>query len=411
MDATMRLKLPAAQIFMVLQLVTAFTLYLWLTIQPVYHIELVGLTAAQLVLIGTAHEGTVLLFEVPTSIIADTYSRRVSILISLFISGIALILEASFPSFGMIVIANIIWGFGWTFLSGANVAWVTDEIGEETANPLLLQTSQWSQVANLLGIVASVALGKIALFLPILVGGIITLILGLFLMLTMRETNFVPPEKHKNPFSAMGATLMTGIATVRLRPILLLIILLGGMRGLWVGGFERLWTLFLIQQYTFPIFAIATWIGMIKAGVMLLSIFSIGTVRKRLKAGQMGSPARTLHWLYTLIILSSIGFALVGQLWLAIVLFLINQTALATCRPLFIAWINQHAESRIRATMISMYWQSVSLANVIGGPIVGWIATIRTLQQALVAASLAMSPALPLFRHAKNKEQSAISSV
>jgi MFS transporter, DHA3 family, tetracycline resistance protein len=407
----MRLKLSAAQIFMVLQLVTAFTLYLWLTIQPVYHIELVSLTAAQLVLIGTAHEGTVLLFEVPTSIIADTYSRRISILISLFISGFALILEATFPSFGMIIIANIIWGFGWTFLSGANVAWVTDEIGEETANALLLQTSQWSQVANLLGIIASVALGKIALFLPILVGGIITLILGLFLVLMMQETNFVPPEKHKNPFSAMSATLAAGIATVRLRPILLTIILIGGMRGLWVGGFERLWTLFLIQQYTFPAFTVATWIGMIKVGVMLLSIFSIGTVRKRLKTGQMGSPARTLQWLYTLIMLSSIGFALVGQLWLAIVLFLINQTALATCRPLFIAWINQHTESRIRATMISMYWQSVSLANVIGGPVIGWIATIRTLQQALIVASLAMTPALALFGRAKDKEQSGASSV
>jgi DHA3 family tetracycline resistance protein-like MFS transporter len=150
---------------------------------------------------------------------------------------------------------------------------------------------------------------------------------------------------------------------------------------------------------------------MIKAGAMLLSIFSIGLVRKRLNFKQADGAARTLQWLYALIILTSIGFAIVGQLWLAIVLYLINQTALATCRPIFIAWINQHTASKVRATMISMYWQSVSLANVIGGPVVGWIATIRTLQQALVFASLAMSPALPLFRHTRSKAQTELTSV
>jgi hypothetical protein len=172
-----------------------------------------------------------------------------------------------------------------------------------------------------------------------------------------------------------------------------------------------LWPAFLIEQYTFTNIGIEVWMGIIRAAILALSILSIGTVRKRLNLKSSAVAANTLQWLYCVIIVTSLGFALVNQWWLTITLFLINQTALATCRPIFIAWINQHAESRVRATMISMYWQSVSLASVTGGLFVGGIATIRTLQQALIVASLAMTPALPLFRQSRKHEQTETTPV
>jgi len=395
------------RIFMALQWINAFTLYLWLTIQPVYHIEVVGLTAFQLVLVGTVLEGTILIFETPTGIVADTYSRRLSIIIAMFISGIAFLIEGFFTSFGLILIANIIWGFGWTFISGANVAWVTDELGEDEGNEVILQASQWSPLASILGIVTSVGLAQITTNLPIIIAGVITLALALFLITVMNEDNFQPNTTHESPLNAMKKTASLGFDTLRANPILLTIILIGGMRGLWVGGFERLWPAYLIEHYTFPTFGIEVWIGLIKAGVLLLSIVGIGIVRKRFDIKQSSTASTLLQIMYTVIILTSIGFVLVGYLWLAIALFFINQTALAICRPIFIAWINQHAESRVRATMISLYWQSVSIANVIGAPVVGWIAVIRTLRQAFIIASFAMSPALLLLhrsrKNAKNE--------
>jgi DHA3 family tetracycline resistance protein-like MFS transporter len=395
-----------SRLYMLLQLTNAFTLYLWLTIQPIYHIQTAGLTAFQLVLVGIVLEGTVLIFETPTGIIADTYSRQLSIIIAMFISGCGLLIEGLYSSFGLILLGNMIWGFGWTFLSGANEAWVVDELGTEVGNAAILRASQWSPVASLCGIATSVALSKIGFTAPIILAGVISLGLGILLIPLMQEKNFTPTDNPSNPLAAMRGTLNTGIAALRLRPILLLIMLVGGMRGLWVGGFERLWPAFLIEQYTFTNMGIEVWMGIIRAAILALSIFSIGTARKRLNLKSSAVAANTLQWLYCVIIVTSLGFALVNQWWLTVTLFLINQTALATCRPIFIAWINQHAESRVRATMISMYWQSVSLASVTGGLFVGGIATIRTLQQALIAASLAMTPALPLFRQSRKHEQS-----
>lgn len=407
----MHLWWTSRRVFMVLQWVNAFTLYLWLTIQPVYHIEVVGLTALQLVLVGTVLEGTILIFETPTGIVADTYSRRLSIIIAMFISGIAFFIEGFFTSFGLILIANIIWGFGWTFISGANVAWVTDELGEDEGNEAILQASQWSPLASLLGIATSVGLAQISTNLPIIIAGVVTLALTVFLIAVMNEGNFQPDTTQESPMNSLKKTANLGFETLRANPILLTIILIGGMRGLWAGGFERLWPAYLIEHYPIPTIGIEVLIGLIKAGVLLLSIVGIGTVRKRFDIKQSGTASTLLQIMYTVIILTSIGFVLVGYLWLAIALFLINQTALAICRPIFIAWINQHAESRVRATMISLYWQSVSLANIIGSPIVGWIAVIRTLRQALIIASFAMSPALPLLHKSRNNNKNETPSV
>ncbi len=393
------------RVFMAMQWVNAFTLYLWLTIQPIYHIEVVGLTAFQLVLVGAILEGAVLIFEIPTGIIADTYSRRLSIIISMFVCSFALFIEGAFTSFGFILLANIIWGLGWTFISGANDAWITDELGQDEGNEVILHTAQWSPVASILGIVTSIVLAQFSTNLPILVAGIISLMLALFLLKFMREDHFQPDAEHESPLKAMKKTSTLGLDALRANPILWAIILIGGLRGLWVGGFERLWPAYLIEQYTFNLFGIEVWIGLIKAGVMILSIMGIRTVRKRFDIKQSRTASTLIMIMYSVIFLTSLGFVLVGQLWLAIALFLINQTALAICRPIFIAWINQNTVPRVRATMISLYWQSVSLANIIGAPIIGWIAVMRTLQQALIVASFAITPALPLLYRTRKKQK------
>ena len=56
----------------------AFALFftLWATVAMVYRIEVVHLDPLRLVLLGTALEVSVFLFEVPTGVLADTYGRR-----------------------------------------------------------------------------------------------------------------------------------------------------------------------------------------------------------------------------------------------------------------------------------------------------------------------------------------------
>ncbi len=125
----------------------------------------------QLVLVGTTLELTVLLFEVPTGIVADAYSRRTSIIIGYFLMGLAFLVEGSFPVFSMILLTQLLWGIGYTFTSGATQAWLSDEIGEENANRAFLRGNQYDLAGALIGMLLAIPLGNLAVNVPILAGG------------------------------------------------------------------------------------------------------------------------------------------------------------------------------------------------------------------------------------------------
>jgi DHA3 family tetracycline resistance protein-like MFS transporter len=104
-----------------------------------YEATVAGLTPVQLILVGTALELSAFVFEVPTGIVADVYSRRLSIIIGYLLMGVGFLVEGFFPAFLPILLAQVIWGLGYTFTSGATEAWISDEVGEDDANRLLLR--------------------------------------------------------------------------------------------------------------------------------------------------------------------------------------------------------------------------------------------------------------------------------
>src|SRR5579871_4025669 len=97
------------------------------TINLVYQIEVAKLNPLQLVLVGTALEAVAFVCQVPTGILADVFSRRLSVILVLFLLGIAFMIEGSFPNFAVILAAQVLFGIGATFMDGAEQAWITDE--------------------------------------------------------------------------------------------------------------------------------------------------------------------------------------------------------------------------------------------------------------------------------------------
>src|SRR5258708_12274175 len=95
-------------------------------------------------------EATIFLFEIPTGIVADVYSRRLSVIIGFFLIGIAYIAEGSIQTFEAILVGNVIWGIGYTFTSGAYAAWMVDELGQERAGQAFVRSAQVGPVASLL---------------------------------------------------------------------------------------------------------------------------------------------------------------------------------------------------------------------------------------------------------------------
>jgi DHA3 family tetracycline resistance protein-like MFS transporter len=91
---------------------------LWATVASVYRIEVVHLDPLRLVLLGTALEVVVFVFEVPTGVFADTFGRRRSVIVGCLLMGSGFALEGAIPEFVAVLAAQAIWGVGYTFISG-----------------------------------------------------------------------------------------------------------------------------------------------------------------------------------------------------------------------------------------------------------------------------------------------------
>src|SRR5687767_14482373 len=122
----------------------------WVVVS-VYLVRDVGLDPLQLILVGTVMEATVFIFEIPTGVFADTYGRKLSIVVSILLQGAAWSLVGLVPHFIPILIAWALWGFGYTFMSGAYEAWITDEVGADNVGPVFARGERWSYVGALVG--------------------------------------------------------------------------------------------------------------------------------------------------------------------------------------------------------------------------------------------------------------------
>ena len=98
-------KLNAYRVYLIMQGAHGLVFFTIVTVNLVYQATVVGLNPLQLVLVGTVLESSVLLFEVPTGVVADVYSRRLSVIIGFFLMGLGFMLAGSIPRFEIILLA------------------------------------------------------------------------------------------------------------------------------------------------------------------------------------------------------------------------------------------------------------------------------------------------------------------
>ena len=368
-----------------------------------YEATIAHLTGLQLVLVGTTVEATILLFEIPTGIVADAYSRRLSIIIGYLIMGLAFVVEGSFPAFLPIILAQVLWGLGYTFTSGATQAWLSDEIGEEGANRAFLRANQFDLVGGLAGMLLAIPLGNLAVNLPIVAGGAAVGAIALVLTLVMPEHGFQPvrPE-NRNNWQHMADIFKKGLAAVRARPTLMAIMAVGLIFGLYSEGWDRLWVKYLVDHFTLPsIFGMnkIAFLGLLRAGGVILSILATRLVEKRLDANNPASVARTLFGLTALLAAAIFVFAFSPYLGISIAAVWVVSITRNVKAPLYDAWVNQRLDSDTRATVFSMSGQVDAIGQVASGPLAGLV-SLWSVQAAIAFASLLLTPALPLIARA-----------
>jgi len=375
-----------------------------INVNIVFMVEEARLNPFELVLIGTILEATVFLCEVPTGVVADVISRRLSILIGLVLVGLGLAFTGVFPRFETIAIAQVIWGLGFTFISGARQAWIADEVGVDRAGQVYLRSAQVEQLVRLVAIPFSTALATVQLNLPILIGGLMFLPLALFLSITMPEHGFRPTTGDaRRSFGDFKSTLLAGGRLVRGSPLLITVFCIAGLYGIHSEGFDRLWIKHFYDNLGFPVVGSlepVVWIGAIRMGAALLGIIVIEVVRRRLNITSHAAVSRGLFLVFglqavTVCVLATAGGFVVGMLafWSTVMIA-------RAYHPLYLAWINQNVDSSVRATVLSMSSQVDAIGQIAGGPPVGLIGSLISLRAAIFVSGLALLPALPLFMRA-----------
>ena len=165
----------------------------------IYVVVEADLEPLQLVLLGTALEVAVLLAEIPTGVVADTLSRKRSIVISQVIMGIAFACTGLTTEFVPLLLTQVAWGVGWTFTSGADIAWITDELNDPSRiDRVLAARARWMLSGSVVGLVVSGMLGVwLGLDVAMIVFGLTLCLLGGFVAVAFTEHNFSPVRENR----------------------------------------------------------------------------------------------------------------------------------------------------------------------------------------------------------------------
>ncbi len=384
----------ALSIYYLLEGVTALFMQLPLTIFVVYYSQSAHLNPLQLVSLGTIFETTIFLFEIPTGVVADVYSRRLSVIIGVALFGVGLILQGLVPVYAVLLGAEVLSGIGATFTSGATQAWITDEIGEIRAQSAFLRAAQLRLAGGIVGIISSAALASITLGLPFVLGGMGFLVMAGFLVVAMPESGFTPSTERQS-WATLVATAREGFGLVRRRRILLVILAVGFLYSFHGEGFGYLWQRHILDTFRLPhlgpISGVA-WFGVIGVGASIGGI----VLTEWAQRAKFRHPARGLMVLYAGVVGAIWVFSAAQVFVVAVAAYWVVVGLNHAAEPLMLAWLNEHIESRTRATLFSIASQTGAFGEILGGLPIGAIGTLVSIPVALATCGVILATTLPI---------------
>jgi MFS transporter, DHA3 family, tetracycline resistance protein len=404
-EASMK-RLDALKVFYGIEFFDSVGFHAAFTVWAVYLVRDVGVNPLQLVLLGTLSELAIFVFEVPTGIVADTYSRRLSIIIGLLFSGAAVAAVGLIPVYSVILVAATLRGIAGTFMSGAYEAWITDEHGVDGIGRVFLRGTQFSYAGAILGAILGVAIATQHLGAGLVFGGAISLLTGLACIFVMPERGFRrrPVEERVSALRSMRTTAVTGGRLVRGHHVLLLIIGITFFAGAASEGLDRLWEAHLIKDVGLPeLWGLdpVVWFGVFNVAGLMAGIVITSFLVPRFEHADNRKLAVALLWLTIGLTVSMVVFGLASSFVLASVAYLVARLFRRLKDPLYVTWLNRNVEdSSVRATVNSIASQSDAIGEVAGGPVIGVVGTVASLRAALVAAGLLLTPAIALYGRA-----------
>ncbi|WUH88887.1 MFS transporter [Streptomyces sp. NBC_00433] len=379
----------------------------------VYRVEDAHLTPLELVLVGTVMETAYFVFQLPTGILADAVSRRASVVVGVAVLGGAFVMEGSLPFFAGIAAAQVVSALGFAFVTGAQEAWVADQVGEDGLTRVYLRGSQAGLAGTLLGTVLSAAVAAVAHNLPLIYAGSALVATAVLLYLTMPEKPRplaavteaplpTPRRLLRNAAASVGATR----TLIRTGPGVLLVLTVVLLIGAWSESLDRLSGAHFLEDFSFPgLFGLdsVAWFSVMAFGATLLGLGATQLVSRRIDTTSSHGTLRMLGFLVLLLMATTLAFAFAGEFYLALAAYWAAGALRPAYAPLLTAWLVERTSEQGRATMLSAKDMFDSVGQFAGGPAIGWVGSAVSLRASLATAAGVLAPALVLLRYALSR--------
>jgi MFS family permease len=358
-----------------------------------------GLTNAQAFAANAFFTAGLVLFEVPTGVIADTRGRRMSYLLGTLTLTVATLLyllmwRVSAPFWAWAATSAFL-GLGFTFFSGAVQAWLVDALKAcGFTGPVEAVFAKGEIVEGAAMLAGSIAGGYIAqatsLGVPYILRAIVLAITFVMAFILMRDVGF-KPRRSEHLFEEMKKVFRSGIRLgLGKRPLRWLMLAAVFTDGVGIYVFYAMQP-YLLELYGKPhAYGVAGLAAAIVGGAQMaggMLVPHLGRIFRRRTTVLLASVFLSTA------ILAMIGF--LPRFWIAIALLVIWGLMFSAIMPVRQAYLNGLIPSEQRATVLSLDSMFASSGGVVVQPILGRAADVWGYPASYLGSALIQALAIP----------------
>jgi MFS family permease len=350
-------------------------------------------------------------FEIPTGMVADTWGRRRSYLIGAAVQLAGNLLyvymwyvDGPFWGWG---IASVLLGFGYCFFSGALEAWLVDEMKaagyDGDLDPVFSRRQIVDGAAMLVGTIAGGFIAQLwVLGAPYLARAGIQLVALVVALVIMKEIGFKPDGHERLVAQVKSLARASWNHGLRHRPVRWIV-----LAGPFAGG-VGMYAFYAAQPYLLELYGDVGSIGIAGiaaagiSGTQIAGGFLVPFVRKRVQR-------RTYILLATgvLTAASLVLMGLVQSFVVAVGLLVVWAMAFAMTMPVRQAYLNALIPSKQRATVLSFDSMVTSTGGSAFQPVLGRVADVRGYAASYVVAGAIAAVSLPFLLLARRENAPA----
>jgi len=372
-----------------------------------------GLDIFQVMVVNALFTAGMVIFEIPTGVVADTIGRKVSFLLCLSVLFVTTILYVAAAGFGWGFWAfsgiSVLIGLGFTFFTGAVEAWLVDALdhtGYDKPHERVFARGQAVfSAAMLIGTVGGGFLGQIHLSWPYVARAaflVPTFFISLFLM---KDLGFESRPLSVSTFGIEARKVfLEGVKFGWNQPVLRLCVLASFVEGLFFIYGWYSW-----QRYFLDLLARElVWVAGIVAALMAVSMIIGNAMVGMLSTDSSRRPAIlavNTAVRATVIVAAGLLGALtppeargVGVFTVVVILYLIFGLSFGISNPVRMALVNRHIPSARRATVLSVDSLFSEGGGVVGQTGLGLLSRSVSIPVAWTVGGAVLYLGYPLYR-------------